>query len=126
MKDAFLFKAQENLAVAEWSYANGHFNACANRAYYAAFQAAVAVLAHFGLLRSSERIEHRAIQGSFATGLIHQRKIFPNYLKSYLPALQEVRDDADYDAQLLSKSEATKQLRKAKEFINLLVEEIQK
>jgi uncharacterized protein (UPF0332 family) len=125
MKHAFLTKAQENLAVAEWAYTNGHYNATANRTYYAAFQAAVATLAHFGLLLKTGRVEHRTIQNAFATELIHRRKLFPNHLKSVLPTLQEARDEADYEPQSLSKSLATKQLRMAREFIKLLQEEIE-
>jgi uncharacterized protein (UPF0332 family) len=33
-------KSAENLAVAEWCHKQGHFNACANRLYYAMFHAA--------------------------------------------------------------------------------------
>jgi len=123
MKDAFLFKAQENLAVAEWSYANGHFNACANRAYYAAFQAAVAGLAHFGFTYTG-RVEHQNVQRHFATELSDKRKVFPGRLKSYLPTLQAVRDTADYQQQNLSKRVASKQLREAKEFIDSILQEI--
>jgi len=125
MKHAFLTKAQENLAVAEWAYTNGHYNATANRTYYAAFQAAVAALAHFGLLLKTGRIEHRAVQNAFATELIHRRKLFPNHLKSVLSTLQEARDEADYEPQSVSKNLATKQLRMARELLKIIQEEIQ-
>ncbi len=48
MKTEFLAKAEENLTAAQVCFENGLFNACANRAYYAALHAAVAALAHKG------------------------------------------------------------------------------
>jgi len=38
----FLNKAEENLTAAQICFENGLYNACANRAYYAALHAAVA------------------------------------------------------------------------------------
>jgi uncharacterized protein (UPF0332 family) len=109
------------MVLCQWSL----FNACANRAYYEAFQAAVAVLAHFKLIQV-KRIEHRAIQGLFNSELVHKRKIFPNHLKSCLSVLQDLRDIADYEGQMVSKSKATVQLRLAKEFIDSILQEINK
>jgi hypothetical protein len=45
----FLVKAREALAGAESEYANGRFNNCANRAYYACFLAALHALAQVGI-----------------------------------------------------------------------------
>ena len=47
--EAFLVKSAESLAGAESEYANGRFNNCANRAYYACFLAAVAALMREGI-----------------------------------------------------------------------------
>lgn len=44
----FLLKARESLASAEADLKAGRFNSAANRAYYAAFQAAVAMLVEHG------------------------------------------------------------------------------
>ncbi len=41
---AYLAKAEESLAGAEREFAAGAYNNCANRAYYACFQAAIAAL----------------------------------------------------------------------------------
>jgi uncharacterized protein (UPF0332 family) len=125
MKIEFLAKATENIAVAEWSYENGHYNASANRAYYAAFQAAIAALANAGIIQSS-RVSHSAAQSLFAAELIRRRKVYPSHLKSYLPDLQRVRDDADYELRTVSKREAFKQFKKAKEFVETIAKEIQK
>jgi len=125
MKQEFLAKAKENLAVAEWSYENGHYNASANRAYYAAFQAAIAALAHTGIITTS-RISHSATQSLFATELIRRRKVYPSHLKSYLMDLQRIRDDADYECRSVSKKKASTHFKQAKKFVEILTKEIEK
>ncbi len=112
MKQEFLAKAKENLTVAKWSHENGHYNASANRAYYAAFQAAIAALVHTGIITTS-RISHSATQSLFATELIRRRKVYPSHLKSYLMDLQRVRDDADYEYRSVSKKKALTQFKQA-------------
>jgi len=125
MKNEFLTKAKENIAVAEWSYENAHYNASANRAYYAAFQAAIAALANVGIIKA-HRISHGAVQSLFATELTQRRKIYPSHLKSYLPDLQNIRDDADYKLQSVSKKKASLQLKQAKEFVEIIAKEVEK
>lgn len=94
MKLEFLNKAKENLTVAQSSYEQGHYNASANRAYYAAFQAAIAALAAIGKLAEGRK-NHESIPANFVTELIHRCKICPSHLKSYLVDLQRVREEAD-------------------------------
>jgi len=118
----FTSKAKENLAAAQLLFDHGLYNASANRAYYAAFQAALVALARAKVLDQS-RVSHETAQGKFAAELIHRRKIYPSHLKSYLMELQGVRDDADYKLSSISKKEAAKQLRKAQEFVNLVTPE---
>jgi uncharacterized protein (UPF0332 family) len=45
----FLAKAAESLLTAESEFANGRYNSCANRCYYACFQAAIAALIQKGI-----------------------------------------------------------------------------
>ena len=45
----YLAKADENLRTAESEFANGRYNSCANRCYYACFQAAIAALLREGI-----------------------------------------------------------------------------
>jgi len=125
MKTEFLAKAKENLTVAEWSYENDHYNASANRAYYAAFQAAMAALANAGIIEK-HRISHGAVQSLFVTELTRRRKIYPSHLKSYLTDLQRIRDDADYELGTVSKKKASTQLKQAKEFVETIAKEIEK
>jgi len=97
----FLNKAKENLTAAQVCFDNGLFNACANRAYYAALQAAIAALAHRGIKR--DKIDHGQVQADFSRELINRRKIYPSKFKSYLPDIQFVRNQADYSGENVSK-----------------------
>lgn len=118
MKQEFFAKAEENLKAAELLFEQGLYNAVANRAYYATFQAAVAALLHIGiLLEIGDRISHQAAHSNFATELIQRRKIYPGHFKSYLIELQVVRNKADYRAESISKALASQQIKRAQEFV---------
>jgi uncharacterized protein (UPF0332 family) len=45
----YLAKATESLLSAESEFVNGRYNSCANRCYYACFQAAIAALLSEGI-----------------------------------------------------------------------------
>lgn len=122
MKHEFLIKAKENVKAAEVLFENQLYNASANRAYYAVFQAAMAALANVGIEVVS--MSHEAIQANFAVELVQRRKIYPSHLKSYLMDLQAVRDDADLKLRFVSKKIATRQLRKAKVFVEEVEQEL--
>jgi len=117
-------KAQENLAVATWANENGYTNACANRAYYAAFQIAIAALVHFRVIGANQSISHEAAQANFSAHLIRKRKVFSGQFKSYLMDLQKIRDIADYKVHSVSKKDAAKQLKQAKLFVDTVCKEI--
>ena len=51
----FLAKAQESLAGAESEFAAGRYNNCANRCYYACFQAAIHALIKVAYSRAAAR-----------------------------------------------------------------------
>ena len=122
MATEFFHKAEDNLNVARLCFDNGYYDACANRAYYAALQAAVAALEDKGIKR--ERIDHKWVQAEFSGKLIHSRKIYPIKLKAYLPDMQSVRNDADYSDEGVSKKDADRQLRKSEEFLKLIGKEL--
>ncbi|NUO79898.1 HEPN domain-containing protein [candidate division KSB1 bacterium] len=122
MKSAFLGKAKANLAVAQYSLANGFFDVSASRAYYAAFQAAIAALAHHGIKNTKNA--HKWVQATFNTELIKRRKIFSSKLRSYLLDMLSVRNDADYSQDALSKKEASQQLIKAEEMVAAITQEL--
>ncbi len=121
MPTVFLEKAKANLAVAEYCFNNGFYEASANRAYCAAFQAAITALAAQGI--RNDKNEHKWVQASFSRELIHRRKIYPSRLSSFLSDLFRVRNEADYSAKLLGKTVALRQLTKARDFSDTIIQE---
>ncbi len=118
----FLNKAKENLKIAQISLDNECYNACANRAYFASFQAAIAALADKDI--RSEKNEHAWVQSEFNLQLIKRKKIYPAVLKKYLPNMQIERNVADYSKQDISRKIALRQLSHAKEMIGLIEKEL--
>jgi len=121
VKESFINRAKENLADAEAALEAGRYNASANRAYYAAFHAAIEALRFFGY---DVTIDHRRVQADFSQYLVHRRKIFATAFKSYLTDLMLVRFDADYKREV-SRKEASAQLKKAHEFVTTILNVIE-
>ena len=63
MATDFLSKAHDTLLAAQVLLEKELYDSCANRAYYAAFQAALAALTSFGL--KAEKSEHKWVQATF-------------------------------------------------------------
>ena len=120
----WLEKATENLAVAEWCQEQGHFNACANRLYYAMFHAALAALIKNGIFPANDNIGHDWLQGTFSGQLIHRRKLFPRKFRWYLIEAFHVRVAADYQPLSVSNKNIANELKKAKEFFNTIIKEV--
>ncbi len=123
MKNEFLMKAKENVIATALLFDNELYNASVNRAYYATFQAAIAALANIGIHTVHS---HEATQAYFASELTKKRKVYPSHLKSYLMDLQRLRNRADYELQFISKKMASRQLKKAQEFVEIITQEIEK
>jgi len=115
LKQEFLSKAKENLKIAHISFEQECYNACANRAYFAAFQAAIAALADEGV--QNRKNDHAWVQSEFNRRLIKNRKVYPDRLKTYLLNMQEVRNHADYSVEKIGKNLAGRQLGRADEMI---------
>ncbi len=122
MKTEFFDKAKENLKAAQICFDNGLYNACANRAYYAALHAAIAALAHRGIKR--DKIDHGQVQADFSSELINRRKIYPAKMKSYLPDIQFVRNKADYTDGNAGKKAVSQLLSKVKEMCGMIEKEV--
>lgn len=101
MKQEFLDKAKENLNIAQLSFDRGCYNACANRAYFGAFQAAVVALSAHGI--QSGKNEHAWVQSEFNLQLIKRKKVYPSKLRTYLLDMQDIRNKADYSEKNISK-----------------------
>lgn len=115
-------KAQENLESAELLLANDRYNACANRAYYAALQASIVALLDEGY--TVEKVDHALTQGDFVSKLIHRKKIYPQQIASHLDALRQAREDADYKLKMISEVRARRQVTHAIEFLHLIRQRI--
>lgn len=66
----FLIKAKRNIQVAQLLFDNQFYDESANRAYYAAFQAALTALSTLGM--EVEGMSHDAVQASFNNEFIHK------------------------------------------------------
>ncbi len=123
MKYEFMNKTRENLAAAEICFENRLYNASANRAYYAAFQAAVSALADSGIKK--EKLDHKWVQAEFSGRLITRRKVYPAKVKAYLMKMQIIRNDADYKMRQVSRKKAQRQLTMAREILTLIRKELE-
>lgn len=121
----FLAKSEESLASAKDDLAKKRFNSCANRAYYACYQAAVAVLIAHGVTPPSKkrRWEHDVVQTQISN-LIRRKKVLPAKYRSTLPELMAVRITADYEPRNVSERKARRVLKVATEFVTVLSREI--
>jgi uncharacterized protein (UPF0332 family) len=112
----YLAKADECLRTAESEFANGRYNSCANRCYYACFQAAIAALLAEGI-RARGQWSHEFVQGQFVGRLINQRHLYETQLRRVLADNQTVRDKADYRPELVNATQASRALRRTRTFV---------
>ena len=117
MKELFTEKAVENIRAAELLFENELYNASANRAYYAAFHSAIAAIYHAGFIPV---IDHKSVRTLFSDCFFNKRKILSSKYNRYLSDLQDKRNHADYRMGV-SKTIAKKQLREAKEFLEIIL-----
>ena len=119
--ESYLRKALESLAGAESECANRRFSNCANRAYYAAFQAAISALVREGIRpKRGSQWPHAFVQAEFAGRLINRSRRYPSSLRSMLSGLPGLRSHADYRPDGVSEIEAQRGLRKSREFVGAI------
>jgi uncharacterized protein (UPF0332 family) len=109
----YLAKAAESLQTAESEFANGRYNSCANRCYYACFQAAIAALLREGI-RPRGQWNHEFVQAQLVGVLINQRKRYDRELRRVLADNQILRDQADYRPELVTATQASRALRRSR------------
>lgn len=116
----YLRKAQESLETAISELTNRRFNSCANRCYYACFQAAIAALLRVGIRSTGRRNDwpHPFVQAQFIGQLVNRRHLYAVDLRTILPELQALRHGADYDPDPVTEFEATRAVRRARRFVN--------
>jgi uncharacterized protein (UPF0332 family) len=125
---AYLAKAHQNLAVADLALQAGHYNACSSRAYYAAFQAAVAARWVEGIRppRESDRtLSHTAVQGEWSGRLVYRRKLYAAELRSTLQWLYLRRLAADYDAHSVAERAARSAALRARQLVTAVAQQLQ-
>ena len=125
---AYLTKAHQNLAVADLALESGHYDACSSRAYYAAFQAAVAALWTEGIRPPREQnrtLSHKAVQAERSGRLIHRRKLYPPELRRSLQLLYEVRLDADYQTEPVSERVARRAVLRARQLVTTVMRRLE-
>ena len=120
----FLAKANESLQGAESELANGRLNNCANRTYYACFQAAIAALLRAGIrpTNAQRAWQHAFVLSQFTGQLVNRRHVFARGLRETLPYLSTLRRQADYRAEAISRSEAIHGLDLARSFVQAVQE----
>lgn len=120
--DIFFIKADECLAGAESEYVNGRYNNCANRCYYACFQAAIAALMQAGIQPTgrSGSWGHDFVQAQFNGVLINRRKRYPSGIRDALRQTYALRETADYELDHVSEVRAVRALRKAAELVEAI------
>ncbi len=119
MTDAerYLRKARESLASAEADVAAGRYNSAANRAYYAAFQAAVAALIHNSIRPKEKGWQHKFVITQFSGKLVRRRKLFRAGLVPTIERLFQVRVIGDYETLDVSQGDAGKCSKNAALFV---------
>ncbi len=116
----YLDKAFESLAGAESEFVNGRFNNCANRCYYACFQAAITALMRAGVTPPGGLQAdwgHGFVQAEFVRALIQRRKLYAATVRDALPRTYILRETADYDHKPVSRIEVARALRRARELV---------
>lgn len=119
MKTGFHNKAKRGIEDAKLLFNAERYDAAANRAYYACYHAAIALLARFSIEHKEN--PHAWVQAQFSSEIIHRRKIFPREMNPYLQDIRRVRHAADYSEDALSRKTVTHQLKQAKYFVSSLL-----
>jgi len=115
----YLTKAYESLLTAESEFANGRYNSCANRTYYACFQAAIAAILIEGI-RPAGQWNHQYVQAQFVGILINKRKRYESELRRVLADNQSLRDKADYRPEFVTATQASRALRRTRLFVTAI------
>jgi uncharacterized protein (UPF0332 family) len=115
----YLAKARNNFRTAQSAHAQGDFDSCASRAYFAIFQVDIAALIKLTEFRQ-EQWRHERVEAEFNQRLIQARKVFPASLRSIHDDLIGRRHTADCTDQFISARTAERCLRKAAEMFTTI------
>jgi len=117
-----LAKAEASLTGAERELEDGRYNNCANRCYYACFQAAICALMRAGIRPSGGRGEwgHNFVPAPFEGVLINRRKLYSTGLRDVLTRNYGLRRQADYEGQGVTRTETSRALRRARTLVQAI------
>lgn len=110
-------KAAESLMGAERELADARFNNATSRAYYAAFQAAIAALLDEGVRARDGRWAHTFVQAEFVGRLINRRRRYPPEIRDTLSWLLRLRHRADYRGATNKRAIAAQAVRRSRAFV---------
>lgn len=119
LAQSYLQKARECLRGAESEYVNSRYNNCANRCYYACFQAAIHALTQAGIRPrgASTQWGHEFVQAEFIGQLINRRKLYPTSLRDALIRSFVLRRVADYGRELVTEKQVYRVLQRTSDFV---------
>ena len=115
-------RAQGALKAAQLCLERQLSDSAANRAYFAAFQAAICALETQGIKR--DEWTHKGAHSDFVHRFVSRRKIVPASFASALPNLMRLRHIADYRQPGVSQKQAERAVQLAQEFAELLIKEV--
>ena len=115
----YLEKAEESVAGAQSELANGRYNNCTNRAYFACFQAAVHALMEAGIQppKGAKHWGHDYVQARFNGDLIGRGKLYPADVGGALEQNFRPRATADYRMDHVHELQAARAVRRAEAFV---------
>jgi len=87
------------------------------------YHAAIAVLAAEHITPSQTHIDHGWVQTRFVTHFCNRNKIFPKF-RTYLQEAQRIRDMADYRSERSNRKKSGRQLGRAREFVQTILERL--
>lgn len=116
----YLIKAWESLRGAEREFAAAAYNNCADRAYDACFQAAIAALQHERISPGKAEWSHAFVRAQFEGVVLYRRKRYSTALRRTLEATYDLRVQADYREGGVRRVEAQQALRLARQFIEAI------
>ncbi len=123
--EIYFEKAKESFIGARSELINGRYNNCANRSYYACFQAAIYALLTHGAVALQNKWKHEFVKGQFVLLLINRSKKYPGSLRKSLEYCYERRQIADYDRSPITAIQAQRSLKVARDFVeNILGREV--
>ena len=117
--DTYLAKAQESVTGARSEFEASRFNNCANRSYYAVFQAGIHALILEGvrLPGGGTAWSHSFVDSNFSGLLVNRRHRYETSLRGVIADNRTLREDADYSTGNVSAVRASRVLQRAERLV---------